>query len=101
MDPLRLATFRYDEVDRLRACRLDVRPCRIEVRVIRDDLARSCDHGEEDSLCSAALVRRDHMTERKETLHRIEEAEPGWRPGVALVAVLDRRPLIPRHRARA
>ena len=57
------------------------------------------DRGEQDLLGGAALVRRDHVREREQLLHGLEEPEPRGRAGVALVAVLDRRPLVPGHRA--
>ena len=44
---------------------------------------------EEDPLRRPALVGGDHVLEREELLHRLEEAEPRRRAGVALVAVLD------------
>jgi hypothetical protein len=88
-------------VDGLGAGRLDVRARRIEMSVVRDDLAGARDDREKDPLGRAALMRRDHVTEGKEPPHRLEKPEPRGRPRVALVAVLDRRPLIARHRARA
>src|SRR5437867_6534933 len=43
MDALRLATFRYDEVDGLRAGRFDVRARGVEMGVVRNDLAGTGD----------------------------------------------------------
>ena len=98
MERGRNASFGDHEVDRLRAGVLDVRARRVEVRVVRDDLPRPADGGEEDLLGGPALVGRDHVLEGEELADGIEEGEPGWRPRVALVAVLDRRPLVARHR---
>ena len=56
---------------------------------------------EQDLLGGAPLMRRDHVREREQLLHGFEEHEPRGRPRVALVAVLDRRPLVAAHRARA
>ena len=90
-----------DEVDRLGARELDVRPGGVEMRVVGHDLARAADRREQDLLGGAALVGRDHVLEREERAHRLEEDEPGRRAGVALVAALDRGPLVAGHRARA
>ena len=76
MNTLGLATFRDDEVDGFGAGRLDVRPRCIEMGVVRDDLARTRDDRKEDALGRAALMRRDHMPEGKEPLHRLQETEP-------------------------
>ena len=43
VDGRRVAALRDDEVDRLGAARLDVRAGRVEVGVVRDDLARPAD----------------------------------------------------------
>ena len=59
------------------------------------------DAREEDLLGGAALVGGDDVLEREELLDRVAEAEPRRRAGVALVAVLDARPLVAAHRARA
>ncbi len=85
---------------RLGAGELDVRARRVEVRVVRDHLAGPADRAEQDLLGGAPLVRGDHVREREERLHRLEEPVPGGRARVALVAVLDRGPLVARHRAR-
>ncbi len=95
----RLAAFRNDEVDCVRARRLDVRARRVEVGVVRDDLAGPSDRREQDPLRRSSLMRGDHVLEREELLDRREEAEPRWRSGIALVTVLDRGPLVARHRA--
>ena len=62
--------------------------------VVRDDLSRAGDDREEDPLRSTTLVRWDDVAEGKELAHRIEEAEPRRRARVALIAVLDRGPLV-------
>jgi hypothetical protein len=89
------------QVDRLGAGVLDVGAGGVEVGVVRHDLARPADHREQDLLGGAALVGRDDVGEREQLLHRRLEAVPRRRAGVALVAVLHRRPLIARHRAGA
>ena len=96
-----VAALRDRQVERLGPGVLDVGPCRVEVGVVGDDLARPTEHGEQDSLGSAALVRGDDVLEREQLLHRGEEPVPRGRAGVALVAVLDGCPLVARHRARA
>ena len=48
-----------------------------------------------------ALVGRDDVAEREQVLDRLEEHEPAGTARVALVAALDRRPLVAAHRARA
>ena len=95
----RVAPLGDDQVDRLGAGRLDVGARRVEMGVVRDDLARPAEHGEEDPLRRAALVRRDDVLEREQLAHRVAEDEARRRAGVGLVAALDRRPLVAAHRA--
>jgi hypothetical protein len=99
VDRRRLATLGDDEVDGLGAGRLDVRSRRVEVGVVRDDLARAADDAEQDLLGSPALVGRDDVLEREERLDALEERVPARTARVALVAVLDGRPLVAAHRA--
>jgi hypothetical protein len=72
---------------------------RVEVRVVRDHLPRPAEHREENALGRTPLVRRDDVLEREQRLYRLDEPIPRGRAGVALVAVLDGRPLVARHRA--
>src|SRR2546426_10222399 len=99
MDAPGFTSLGNDEVHSLRAGRLDVRSRRVEVGVVRDDLSRTGDDREEDPLRGTTLVRRDDVAEGKELAYRIEEAEPRRRARVALIAVLDRGPLVSGHRA--
>ena len=87
------------QVDRLGAGVLDVGSGGVEVRVAGDRPARAADHGEEDLLGRAPLVRGDHVLEREEGPHALQEAKPGRRAGVRLVAALDAGPLLGRHRS--
>src|SRR5439155_18662898 len=64
------------QVDRLGSRELDVCPRRVEVGVVRDDLARPTENLEEDLLCGPALVGRDDVAEGKELLDRLEERVP-------------------------
>ena len=59
------------------------------------------DGGEQDLLGGPPLVGRDDVLEREQLPDGLEEDVPGRRARVALVAALDRRPLVARHRARA
>ena len=97
MDRAGLAPFGDDEIDRLGAGELDVRARCVEVRVVGNDFAGRRDDGEKDALGCAPLMGWDDVPEGEELAHRLEEAEPGRRPGVALVAVLDRGPLVSGH----
>src|SRR3989442_11611837 len=99
MDALRFTSLGNNEIHRLGAGGFDVRARRVEVGVVRDDLSRAGDDREEDPLRSTTLVRRDDVAEGKELAYRIEEAEPRRRARVALIAVLDRGPLVSGHRA--
>jgi hypothetical protein len=101
VDRRRRSSFGDDQVDRLRAGELDVRPGRVEVGIRRHDLAGPRDHAEEDLLGGPALVRGNDVAKGKEAGHRLEEAEPRGRAGVGLVATLDAGPLLGAHRARA
>ena len=65
-----------DQVERLSPGRLDVGPRRVEVGVVRDDLAGAADDAEQDLLRGPALVRRDHVGEGEEPLDTLEESEP-------------------------
>jgi len=71
-----VATLLDHEVDSLGASELDVGARRIEVRVVRHDLARAADHAEQDLLRGASLVGRDDVLERKERLHALQEPIP-------------------------
>ena len=77
---------------RLGAGRLDVGPRRVEVGVVRDDLARPADDREQDLLGGAALVGRDDVAERPELRTASRNVNHDGEPGVRLVAVLDARP---------
>jgi hypothetical protein len=99
MDRRRIAALGDDEVDGLGTRRLNVRPRGVEMGVVGDQRSRPADDREEDLLRGAALMGRDDVLEREERLDAFEEGEPGRRAGVAFVAVLDRCPLIARHRA--
>ena len=90
----RVAALRDRQVECLSPGVLDVGARRVEVRVVGDDLARPTEHREEDPLRSTALMRGDHVLEREQRLHCLEEAVPRRRAGVALVPVLDGRPLV-------
>ena len=59
-----------------------------------------CDRAEEDLLGRAALVGGDHVLEREQLLHGVEEAKPRARAGVALVAAVDARPTARRTSSR-
>jgi hypothetical protein len=98
MDGRRLPALGDHEVDGLGACELDVRAGRVEVGVVGHDRAGPAEGGEQDLLGGPPLVRGDDVREREELLHGLQEDEPGRRARVALVAPLDRRPLVARHR---
>ena len=89
------------QVDGLRAGELDVGSRRVEMCVVRHHLAWTADDAEQDLLRCAPLVGGDHVLEREERLHALQEPVPGRRSRVALVAALDARPLRGRHRAGA
>ena len=67
------------------------------MRVVGNHLAGSPKHRENDLLCRATLMCGNDVLEREKLLHRGLEAEPRGGSGIALVTVLNRRPLIPRH----
>ncbi len=98
---LGVAPLLDDEVDGLGARELDVGPGRVEVGVVGDRLAGPADHGEEDLLGGASLVGGDDVAEREEVLDRLQEGVPRRGARVALVAVLDGRPLVAAHGAGA
>ena len=58
----------------------------------------AADRAEEDLLGRAPLVDRDDVLEGEELAHRVDEDVVGGRPGIRLVPVLDRRPLVAAHR---
>ena len=66
----------HREVERLGAAVLDVRPRRVEVRVVRDRLPRTPDRAEQDLLRRPPLVGGDHVLEGEQLLHRVAEAKP-------------------------
>ena len=59
------APFRNHEVARFGALDLDVRAGRVEVVVVRDDLARLQHRVEQDALGRASLMRRDDVLEAR------------------------------------
>ena len=105
MSPLKgaasAAASRGGQVDGLRAAELDVGARRVEMGVVRHDLAGTADDREEDLLGGPTLVRGDDVLEGEELLDRLEEPVPGRGPCVALVAVLDGGPLVAAHGAGA
>ena len=101
MDGRWVATLLDHEVQRFGAGGLDVRAGRVEVRVRRNDLAGPGNDTEQDLLRRATLVGWDDVLERKEVLDALQEAVPGRRAGVRLVASLDPGPLLGGHGARA
>jgi hypothetical protein len=90
----RVAALGDHQVDGGGAGVLDVGAGGVEVGVVRHDLARTADRREEDVLRRSTLVGGDHVLEREQVLDALEEAEPRRRPGIALVAALDRGPLV-------
>ena len=98
VDRLWVAALGDDEVDRLGARELHVGARGVEVGVVGDDLVRPAQDAEQDLLGRPTLVGGDDVREREQLLDRLEERVPRRRPGVRLVAVLDRRPLVAAHR---
>ena len=94
----RIPGVRGDQVGRRRAGVLDVGPGGVEVGVARHHLARPAEQGEQDPLGRPALVGGDHVREGEQLLHGLLEDRVRGGAGVRLVAVLDRRPLVPAHR---
>ena len=101
MVDLRVAALGDEQIDRLRPGVLDVGPGRVEVGVVRHHLPGAAQDAEDDLLGGPALVSGNHVLEREQVAHRVPEHVIGRRPGIGLVAVLDRGPLIATHRAGA
>ena len=101
VEETRDAPFRDDEVARLGALDLHVRARRVEVVVVRDDVALVEDRVEEDALGGAPLVRRDDVLETRQLLHGVAKAVERAAARVRLVALHEGAPLRGRHRARA
>ena len=80
VDRRRVAALGDDEVDRLGARRLDVRPRRVEVGVVGHDLARPAEDAEQDLLGGPALVGRDHVPEREQRLDASRNANHEGEP---------------------
>ena len=90
-----------DEVARFGALGLDVGARRVEVVVVRDDLAGLQHRVEQNPLGRASLVCRDDVAEAGEVLDDALEAVERPAPGIGLVALHQRAPLRGRHRAGA
>ena len=101
VDQPRLPALGDDQVARFRATVLDMRPRRVEVRVVQHDIAGPGDHVEEDVLGRAALVRGDHVLEAGDVAHGRLEAIERRRARVRFVGGDHARPLAGRHRAGA
>ena len=80
---------------------LDIRARRVEMRVVRHDMARLAHHAEEDAFGRATLVRGDDVPEAREVLHRRLEPQKALAAGVGLVSAHQRRPLRGGHGAGA
>ena len=63
-----------------------------------DHLAGAADDAEQDLLGGTALMGGNHVAERPQLAHGVEEVVPGWRTGVRLVAAHHRPPLLGAHR---
>ena len=97
----RLAAVGDHQIECARAGVFDVCAGGVEMRVVGDDHAGAGNRAEQDPLRRPALMGRDDVGKRKQLLHRRDKRKPGRRAGVALIPVLDCRPLIAGHRAGA
>ena len=93
----RLKALRDRQVGGLGPGELDIGPCRIEVRVVRDDPARAAGYGEQDLLGRPALMGRQDVPEREQGGHRVAEPVERGRSRVGFAAPLDAGPLLRRH----
>ncbi len=73
---------------------LDVGAGRVEVGVVRDDVARAAERRGQDALGRPPLVGGDHVLEADDVLHRVLEADKAGAAGVGLVAAHHGRPLL-------
>ena len=96
-----MVAFLDHQVERLSPAGLDVGAGRVEVVVVRHDVARLAQHAEEDALGGAALVCGDDVLEAGDLLHRLFEAVERAAAGVALIPAHHAGPLRRRHRAGA
>ena len=98
---LRVGGFGDGQVHGARAGEFDIGAGGIEVRVAGDDVAGLAQHGEEDALRRAALVRGDHVAEAGEFIDHVLQAEETLAAGVGFVTAHHRRPLLRGHGAGA
>ncbi len=89
---IQVCGFGTRQIECLAPVVLDIGPCRVEVRVVRDDGAWLHHHAEQDVFGGASLVRRDYLFETENVLDRVPEPEPAARAGVGLIAAHQRRP---------
>ncbi len=97
----RLAALGDDQIHRLGADELHVRPRSVEVRVVGDDIAFFAHHAEQNALGGSALVGRDDVLVAENILHRRAELLEAAAAGITLIAFHHGRPLVGGHGAGA
>ena len=100
-DAVGIDPFGRGEIDRLGPRKLDVRPRRVEMRVVGHVLAAAAENREQNSLGRSSLVRGNDVLETGQLADLVVEAIKASRAGVRLVAPHDAGPLIGAHGRRA
>ena len=80
---------------------LDVGSRSIEVRVVRHNRARLEHRARDDVFGGAPLMRRNHVRETGDVLHRFHERVKRAAAGIRFIALHHAGPLVHRHRAGA
>ena len=84
---LGLARFGHQQIDRLRADKLDVGARGIEVRVVRHHVALLAHHVEQNALGRSPLVGGDYVEIAEDVLNRVLEVIEALAAGIALIAL--------------
>ncbi len=90
----RLAAFRDDEIHCLRANKLDVGACSVEMSVVRNDVTFFTGHTKQDALRRATLMSRNHFFDSRHVLDGARESVRNSTTGVTFIAFHDGSPLM-------
>ena len=96
-----LSAFGNYQIDRIGAHKLDVRTGRIEMRIVRDNIALLAGHGEKNALGGAALMGGNDVAVAEDILDGVAEVVEAASARIALIAFHDPGPLARGHGARA
>lgn len=93
--------FGDHQIDGFSAYELDVGAGCVEMSVVGNDVAVPAHDAEQNALGGSPLVSGDDVTIAEDVLNRVAEMIEAAAPGIALITLHQRRPLVGRHGAGA